>query len=183
MYTLYYCHPLLILFIICLQGQLSTTFIVDVKYVVNKSEQEEKSIFVKVEGVFYIITSYCNFMIHFFRFLWQVQQHKTSSLSMYENTTCWVRCCQNCNISLRQIAQVRLIKSITRQQTSCYNFIMFNPATIDTLLYWNIFMSRHFSLSEGVSWLPLAPLATFSVTLFNTNMWKNVLILRIEDTL
>ena len=56
MYTLYYCHPLLILFIICLQGQLSTTFIVDVKYVVNKSEQEEKSIFVKVEGVFYIIT-------------------------------------------------------------------------------------------------------------------------------
>lgn len=31
-----------------MQGQLSTTFIVDVKYVVDKSEESEKSIFVKV---------------------------------------------------------------------------------------------------------------------------------------
>ena len=34
--------------IICLQGQLSTTFLVDVKYVLDKSEQADKSLFVKV---------------------------------------------------------------------------------------------------------------------------------------
>ena len=31
-----------------MQGQLSTTFIVDVKYVLDKAEQAEKSLFVKV---------------------------------------------------------------------------------------------------------------------------------------
>ena len=31
-----------------LQGQLSTTYILDIKYVVNKTEEAEKSIFVKV---------------------------------------------------------------------------------------------------------------------------------------
>ena len=34
--------------IIRLQGQLSTTFLVDVKYVLDKSEQADKSLFVKV---------------------------------------------------------------------------------------------------------------------------------------
>ena len=33
---------------IVVQGQLSTTYIVDVKYLVDKTEEEEKSIFVKV---------------------------------------------------------------------------------------------------------------------------------------